>query len=151
MAKCQSSSRFEMKRPRPPPPPPPPASGTLTPPVAIPSFKQQRVPALPPPGARPLEDVSSDYEKKSHLGEGQYGVVWEAIRRSTGEQVALKQVQIRDPNEGYPLTCIREVAVLKKLQNNDNDGENRGLVKLKDLVVKYQGRSGAERRVFASR
>jgi len=94
---------------------------------------------LPAPGPRYLENVDK-YTKQAHIGQGQYGIVWSGKNKETHEKVALKAVQIRNPNEGYPLTCLREINVLKKLQKNESEAHSRqGLVKLEDLVMKYEG------------
>eukprot|EP00520_Triparma_pacifica_P006792 CAMPEP_0118642308 /NCGR_PEP_ID=MMETSP0785-20121206/5767_1 /TAXON_ID=91992 /ORGANISM="Bolidomonas pacifica, Strain CCMP 1866" /LENGTH=458 /DNA_ID=CAMNT_0006533853 /DNA_START=587 /DNA_END=1960 /DNA_ORIENTATION=+ len=94
---------------------------------------------LPPAGVRPLPDVDI-YTKQAHIGQGQYGIVWSGKHKKTQKKVALKAVQIRNPNEGYPLTCLREINVLKKLQKNAGEAHSRqGLVKLEDLVMKYEG------------
>ncbi|MEE4358148.1 MAG: hypothetical protein V2I97_16880, partial [Desulfococcaceae bacterium] len=53
-----------------------------------------------------------EYEITDRIGEGAYGVVWEARRVADGEIFALKTVQTRDPDEKikYPTDTVRQIA-----------------------------------------
>eukprot|EP00271_Cylindrocystis_brebissonii_P001841 TRINITY_DN12144_c0_g1_i1.p1 TRINITY_DN12144_c0_g1~~TRINITY_DN12144_c0_g1_i1.p1 ORF type:complete len:333 (-),score=65.31 TRINITY_DN12144_c0_g1_i1:48-1046(-) len=68
------------------------------------------------------------FEKLDHIGEGTYGMVYMAKEKTTGEVVALKKVRMENEKEGFPITAIREIKILKKL-NHDN------VIKLKEIVT----------------
>lgn len=51
------------------------------------------------------------------LGEGTYGIVFQARDRETGEIVALKKIRADSWNEGVPATAMREISVLKEIQH----------------------------------
>uniref|UniRef100_A0A6T6PG10 Protein kinase domain-containing protein n=1 Tax=Rhodosorus marinus TaxID=101924 RepID=A0A6T6PG10_9RHOD len=78
---------------------------------------------------RPLaaRDVSV-FEKHEQVGEGTYGQVWKAKDTETNKIVALKKVRMDNEREGFPLTAIREIKLLKML-NHEN------IVKLKEIVT----------------
>ncbi|GBG89574.1 hypothetical protein CBR_g49363 [Chara braunii] len=86
-------------------------------------------------GARSVEC----FEKLDQIGEGTYGQVYMAREKVTGEIVALKKVRMDNEKEGFPITAIREIKILKKL-NHEN------VIKLKEIVTskatdsnKYKG------------
>ena len=68
------------------------------------------------------------FRKLQIIGEGTYGQVYLAEDNSTGEKVALKKVRMTNEKEGFPITAIREIKILKQL-----DHEN--IIKLKEIVV----------------
>ena len=49
------------------------------------------------------------YIKRGKIGEGTYGIVYQAEDRMTGEFVALKKIRLEAEDEGIPGTAIREV------------------------------------------
>mmetsp|Transcript_2999 Transcript_2999/g.6998 ORF Transcript_2999/g.6998 Transcript_2999/m.6998 type:complete len:359 (-) Transcript_2999:441-1517(-) len=57
------------------------------------------------------------YKKINRIGEGTYGLVYRGKDRETGEIVALKKVLLKDKNNGFPLTSIREIQILRKLKH----------------------------------
>ena len=59
------------------------------------------------------------YKRISWLGDGTYGVVYKAKDAKSGEIVALKRTNIPNEEEGTPGTSIREIAVLKRLTNEN--------------------------------
>ncbi|GAX79806.1 hypothetical protein CEUSTIGMA_g7246.t1 [Chlamydomonas eustigma] len=67
------------------------------------------------------------YEKLERVGEGTYGVVYRARDRYTGEIYALKKIRLEQEEEGVPSTAIREISLLKEL-NQDN------VVRLYDVI-----------------
>lgn len=79
-----------------------------------------------------------DYKVDSEIGTGTYGKVYKAIAPD-GERVALKM--IRREKEGFPLTSIREIKILKSLQTIA-DFDDHNIVKLKDVVSSHKGQTG---------
>ncbi|EME29549.1 cyclin-dependent serine/threonine protein kinase isoform 1 [Galdieria sulphuraria] len=73
-------------------------------------------------------DVSC-FERIEQIGEGTYGQVWSAKELLTGEMVALKKVRMDNEKEGFPLTAIREIKLLKTLPHHKN------IVNLKEIVT----------------
>lgn len=49
------------------------------------------------------------------IGEGTYGQVYKAKDKDTGELVALKKVRLDNEKEGFPITAIREIKILRQL------------------------------------
>jgi len=60
---------------------------------------------IPDPGGGVL---SGRYSIVSRIGSGQYGSVFKAIDKTTGDIVAVKQVKTFDPNLGLPISFYRE-------------------------------------------
>ena len=54
----------------------------------------------------------SEFERLDKLGEGTYGTVYAAKDKKTNLTVAIKKVKIHDQNEGFPITCLREIKIL---------------------------------------
>ncbi len=71
--------------------------------------------------------IVSDFEKLNKLGEGTYGTVYRARDKKNNDIVALKQVKVV-PSNGFPLTSIREINILRHL-------DHPNIVKLKEIVV----------------
>ncbi|KAK0238958.1 kinase-like domain-containing protein [Armillaria borealis] len=67
------------------------------------------------------------YAKIEKVGEGTYGVVYKARDTSNNTIVALKKIRLEAEDEGVPSTAIREISLLKEL-NDDN------IVRLLDIV-----------------
>lgn len=68
-----------------------------------------------------------NYAKLEKVGEGTYGVVYKAREISTNRIVALKKIRLEAEDEGVPSTAIREISLLKEL-NDEN------VVRLFDIV-----------------
>lgn len=68
------------------------------------------------------------FEKLEQIGEGTYGQVYMAKEIATGDIVALKKVRMDNEREGFPITAIREIKLLKKLQHEN-------VIKLKEIVT----------------
>lgn len=60
-----------------------------------------------------------NYQKIEKIGEGTYGVVYKARDLTTKEQriVALKKIRLEAEDEGVPSTAIREISLLKEMNN----------------------------------
>ena len=67
------------------------------------------------------------YDKIDKIGEGQYGVVYKARDRNTGQLVALKRMRLDSEEEGIPCTAIREISLLKEMVHEN-------IVHLHDVV-----------------
>ena len=67
------------------------------------------------------------YEELKKVGEGTYGVVYQARDTVTGEIVALKKIRLNSREEGIPSTAIREIALLKELHHPN-------IVRLYDVI-----------------
>ncbi|CAI5488272.1 unnamed protein product [Closterium sp. Naga37s-1] len=97
-------------------------------------------------GSRSIDE----FEKLEQIGEGTYGYargemgrtdgragvgmkgargqVYMAREKNTGEIVALKKVRMDNEKEGFPITAIREIKILKKLKHEN-------IVNLKEIVT----------------
>ena len=69
-----------------------------------------------------------DFEKLNRVGEGTYGVVYRARDRGTGEIVAIKRVKMKGETGGLPISSLREIALLARL-------EHENVVALRHVVV----------------
>ncbi|XP_062263502.1 cyclin-dependent kinase 12 isoform X1 [Platichthys flesus] len=65
------------------------------------------------------------------IGEGTYGQVYKAKDKVTGELVALKKVRLDNEKEGFPITAIREIKILRQLKH-------RSVVNMKEIVTDKQ-------------
>jgi hypothetical protein len=63
--------------------------------------------------------TSYHYKFQCYCDTGTYGVVYKAKDTSTGEVVALKKIRLEQEDEGVPSTAIREISLLKEL-NDEN-------------------------------
>jgi len=60
-----------------------------------------------------------NYAKLEKVGEGTYGVVYKAKDLTTGKIVALKKIRLEAEDEGVPSTAIREISLLKELDDDN--------------------------------
>jgi serine/threonine protein kinase len=74
------------------------------------------------------ENSLDRYRRLEKIGTGTYGVVYKAIDQATNEYIALKKILLEVEPEGIPSTAIREICILREL-NNPN------IVCLKDVVT----------------
>lgn len=63
------------------------------------------------------DEVAQKYDIVDKLGEGTYGIVYKAVRKSDQNLVALKSIRLEDEDEGVPATAIREISLLKELNH----------------------------------
>lgn len=110
--------------------PPPSTSGRKPPPPAT-----RPGPARPAPPADGVTNQSGvpsirgsdEFDKIVQVGEGTYGSVYKAKDRLTNELVAMKKIRMTNEKEGFPITAIREIKLLR-------DMEHENVVKLKEVV-----------------
>ncbi|KAH3745007.1 Cyclin-dependent kinase C-1 [Pelomyxa schiedti] len=101
------------------------------------------VPSSKPPGGPNGLDCATDptplwgsrsvdvYTKIEQVGEGTYGQVYKASYPLPGggeEFVALKKVRMDNEKEGFPITAIREIKILREL-------DHPNIIKLKEIVT----------------
>jgi cyclin-dependent kinase 12/13 len=70
----------------------------------------------------------SEFEELEQIGEGTYGQVLKGRDKITDEIVALKKVRMDQEKEGFPVTAIRELKLLRSLRHEN-------VVLLKDIVT----------------
>ncbi|KAM7262282.1 hypothetical protein ACFE04_021359 [Oxalis oulophora] len=68
------------------------------------------------------------FQKLEQIGEGTYGQVFIAKETATGKVVALKKIRMDNESEGFPITAIREIKILNKL-------DHKNVIKLKEIVT----------------
>lgn len=127
-----STSRAFATRSQPPPPPPgtkPCSRGSSKRPSDAQhlqrNVRQKNVSTLKFP--TPLRDVNA-FDKKYQVGQGTYGSVFVGADKKTGDIVALKRINTEQEENGFPITAIREVAILKALNHTN-------IVTLKEIVT----------------
>jgi cyclin-dependent kinase 12/13 len=75
------------------------------------------------------------FKKSEQVGAGTYGQVWKAqeahneSNQAPHPTVALKRIRMEAENEGFPITAIREIKILKQLKNLPN------IIDLREVVV----------------
>lgn len=120
---------------RPPPPPAAAGGGAPAEPAAgldQPPQKRRRRTSVHIMAPARLRDVTV-FQKKHQVGQGTYGSVFMGADRDTGEVVALKRINTEQEENGFPITAIREVKILKAL-------DHKNIVNLKEIVTsKEQG------------
>ncbi|KAF7543745.1 hypothetical protein G7046_g9937 [Stylonectria norvegica] len=76
----------------------------------------------------------SDYELQGKLGEGTFGEVHRARSRKTGALVALKKIIMHHEKDGFPITALREIKLLKLLSH-------KNILRLEDMAVEHPTRA----------
>nr|XP_057911511.1 cyclin-dependent kinase 4 [Doryrhamphus excisus]XP_057911512.1 cyclin-dependent kinase 4 [Doryrhamphus excisus] len=71
------------------------------------------------------------YERLAEIGGGAYGTVYKARDTESGQFVALKSVRVQTDNNGLPTSTVREVALLKRLEQFDHPN----VVRLMDVCA----------------
>ena len=90
----------------------------------------------------------SSYTIMSKLGEGTFGEVHKAEARHTGQIVAMKKILMHNEKDGFPITALREIKLLKMLSHPNvlkleemaverNRGEGRKLKAIMYMVTPY--------------
>lgn len=69
-----------------------------------------------------------DYDFLGKLGEGTFGEVSKARSKRTGAIVALKKILMHNEKDGFPITALREIKLLKQL-------DHLNVLKLEEMAV----------------
>ena len=85
-----------------------------------------------------VEDSNDNYEEIGKIGSGAYGTVYKAKNKTSHQMVAMKKVVIPLGPEGLPITLIREISLLKQLENFNHPN----VVKLLDICHSNRQRDG---------
>jgi cell division cycle 2-like len=72
-------------------------------------------------------DISA-FEKLNRIEEGTFGIVYRARDLASGQIVAIKKLKLEREREGFPVTSLREITALMKL-------DHPNIVKLREMVV----------------
>nr|CAD2124154.1 unnamed protein product [Meloidogyne enterolobii] len=64
-----------------------------------------------------VNDVQLFYEQLLKIGQGTFGEVFKARCKRTGQFVALKKILMENEKEGFPITALREIKMLKLLRH----------------------------------
>ncbi|KAG0222730.1 kinase subunit of RNA polymerase II carboxy-terminal domain kinase I, partial [Actinomortierella wolfii] len=80
------------------------------------------------PATPAMQRVDDLYERVGQVGEGTYGKVYKARNKQTGEFVALKRIRMEAEKDGFPITAMREIKLLRTLNH-------RHVVSLRELMV----------------
>ncbi|KAJ3603315.1 hypothetical protein NHX12_031057 [Muraenolepis orangiensis] len=77
------------------------------------------------------QGASYPYEHVAEIGGGAYGTVYKARDMESGKFVALKSVRVQTDQDGLPISTVREVALLKRLEQFDHPN----VVRLMDVCA----------------
>lgn len=81
----------------------------------------------------------TDYELQGKLGEGTFGEVHRARSKRTGALVALKKIIMHHEKDGFPITALREIKLLKLLSHHN-------ILRLEDMAVEHSSRPSDKRK-----
>ncbi|KAH6684383.1 kinase-like domain-containing protein [Halenospora varia] len=81
----------------------------------------------------------TDYEIIAKLGEGTFGEVHKAKSKRTGAVVALKKILMHNEKDGFPITALREIKLLKLLSHQN-------ILKLEEMAVEHHMKTHDKRK-----
>ncbi|KAF1829395.1 Pkinase-domain-containing protein [Decorospora gaudefroyi] len=82
-----------------------------------------------------------EYEMMRKLGEGTFGEVHQARQRATGNIFALKKILMHNEKDGFPITALREIKLLKMLSHEN-------VLKLEEMAVERPKAEGRKRAIL---
>ncbi|KAF2756017.1 Pkinase-domain-containing protein, partial [Pseudovirgaria hyperparasitica] len=82
-----------------------------------------------------------DYQVMDKLGEGTFGEVHKARSRKTSQLVALKKILMHNEKDGFPITALREIKLLKMLSHIN-------VLKLEEMAVERPKGEGRKKAVL---
>lgn len=82
-----------------------------------------------------------DYEILGKLGEGTFGEVHRARSKKTGAIVALKKILMHNEKDGFPITALREIKLLKLLSHEN-------ILKLEEMAVEHSAKADKRKRAI---
>ncbi|VDL59211.1 unnamed protein product [Hymenolepis diminuta] len=100
----------------------PPAPSNSVPSATHPVLKRPKICSLRSKTRNNLtwgERSVSAFETLDQVGEGTYGHVYRARDCLTGEIKALKKVRLENEREGFPITAVREIKILRQLHHEN--------------------------------
>jgi len=108
--------------------------------------------AAPPPGMtdptqrryRGAARINEYEVMKEKLGEGTFGVVSKGISKRSGKVFALKKILMHNEKDGFPITALREVKLLKMLSHPN-------ILKLEEMAVERQAGTITMRRLSSTK
>lgn len=72
-----------------------------------------------------------NFQILEQIGKGTYGKVFKAIDLKNQETVAMKYIKVEHETEGFPITCLREIKILRQL-------DHPNIIKLRDIVFRQE-------------
>ncbi|KAL2067865.1 hypothetical protein VTL71DRAFT_15963 [Oculimacula yallundae] len=81
----------------------------------------------------------TDYEMMGKLGEGTFGEVHKARSKKTGAIFALKKILMHNEKDGFPITALREIKLLKLLSHPN-------ILKLEEMAVEQHHKTADKRK-----
>ena len=78
------------------------------------------------------------YEMLGKLGEGTFGEVHKARHAKKGHLVALKKILMHNEKDGFPITALREIKLLKMLSHEN-------ILKLEEMAVEHRRGEGRKK------
>ncbi|ORX93017.1 kinase-like domain-containing protein [Clohesyomyces aquaticus] len=103
-----------------------------------------------PPAAAPPKGITrkfhgcskiGEYRIMQKLGEGTFGEVHKAQHNRTGQIVALKKILMHNEKDGFPITALREIKLLKMLFHDN-------VLKLEEMAVERPKGEGRKRAIL---
>ncbi|EAW12461.1 protein kinase domain protein [Aspergillus clavatus NRRL 1] len=79
-----------------------------------------------------------DFEFLGKLGEGTFGEVYKARSKKDGSLVALKKILMHNEKDGFPITALREIKLLKMLSH-------RNILQLREMAVERSKGEGRKK------
>lgn len=83
-------------------------------------FNSLLMPWVSSPRLSMAQCTGLQYEPVAEIGGGAYGTVYKARDIESGKFVALKNVRVQTDQNGLPVSTVREVALLRRLEQFDH-------------------------------